>query len=171
MSDQPDPQQWRAVVAALANPQVRRLFAELELGAPQETAGAEMGASRKRRALTSLRKAGLVREVSGNTVTNPEVFAQALASAPLPERPTGVERFLRQDGRIDRYPADAAERTALLALLASRVLDFGEVIPEREITERLTRFTDDPAGLRRAMVDDEILERTRSGSEYARVVD
>lgn len=170
MYSEADELRWRAVMAALSNPHVRHIFAELELGAPLEAVGKEMGASRRRRALTTLRKSGLVHDVDGETVINAEVFPRALASAPPPARPTGVERFLMKDGRIDRYPDDATERAELLALLASQALDVGEVVTEREVTDRLTRFTDDPAGLRRAMVDEEILERTRSGSEYARVV-
>lgn len=169
MTSEPDELQWRTVIAALANPHVRHIFAELQLGAPVEAVGENMGASRRRRALTTLRKAGLVHDVDGGTVLDAEVFAQVLASAPRPARPTGVERFLMKDGRIDRYPADATERVELLAMVASQVLDVGEVVTEREMTDRLARFTHDPVALRRYMVDDEVLERTRSGSEYARV--
>lgn len=43
-----------------------------------------------------------------------------------------------------------------------------EVVDERELSERLLRFGDDPALLRRYLVDFGLVERPRSGSEYAR---
>jgi hypothetical protein len=39
---------------------------------------------------------------------------------------------------------------------------------EQETNERLAAFTDDVAALRRFLVDGGLLERTPSGSEYAR---
>lgn len=40
---------------------------------------------------------------------------------------------------------------------------------EAVLNDRLSAFSDDTATLRRSMVDDEVLERTASGSQYARV--
>ncbi len=86
-------------------------------------------------------------------------------------RPTGVQRFLDAEGRIDRYPSGRADRDELLRWVAEHVLTAGEVVGEREVTDRLARFSGDPAALRRHLVDAGILERTRSGSEYALVAD
>ena len=44
----------------------------------------------------------------------------------------------------------------------------GETVTERELTDRLARFGDDPVTLRRYLVDAGILLRPRSGSEYTR---
>ncbi len=86
-------------------------------------------------------------------------------------RADGPERFLDADGRIDRYPIRAAERTELLKWIADRALPVGAVWTEREIGDLLAPFAPggDVAVLRRHLVDHDLLERTRSGSEYARV--
>lgn len=85
-------------------------------------------------------------------------------------RADGVERFLDASGRIDRYPQRDADRRALLAWVADRAFPGGEVLAEREVNERLAPFAPggDVAVLRRHLVDHELLERTRSGSQYAR---
>ncbi|MDL9979760.1 DUF2087 domain-containing protein [Microbacterium candidum] len=153
---------WRPIVAALANPDTRAVFAEIVLGA--DDPGAGLSPSRRGHALDRLRSAGVIDDEG---MLDAGAFARVLAAAPKRERPTGVDRFLDADGRIDRYPSNAAEREALFAHIATHVLAAGEVVDERELTERLTRFTGDPAGLRRHLVDAGIVERTRSGSEYA----
>lgn len=163
--DRPD---WRPAVAALANPHVRQVYAQVVLGVQTELLGADLGRSRRRRALDTLTAAGLVREVEGRVVEEPEAFTRVLAAGSRPRR-TGPERFLDGRGRIDRYPADAGERRALLALVAEQVLAPEEVVTEAVLGERLARFGPDTATLRRHLVEAELLERTRSGSEYARV--
>lgn len=159
---------WRPAVAALANPHVRRVFAQVVLGTGTEMLGAELGRSRRRRAIDTLLAAGLVREVDGRVEEDPQAFTRVLAAGTRP-RPTGPERFLDGRGRIDRYPTDARERRALLALVAEEVLAPGEVVTEAVLGERLARFGADTATLRRYLVEEELVERTRSGSEYARV--
>jgi hypothetical protein len=56
-------------------------------------------------------------------------------------------------------------------MIAQRVLSEGEVLTEKELNGRLRAFTEDVPLLRRHLVDAELVERTRSGSEYALVVD
>ena len=46
---------------------------------------------------------------------------------------------------------------------------YRQILDERETNARLEPFTSDVAALRRHLVDAELLERTRSGSEYALV--
>lgn len=89
-----------------------------------------------------------------------------LATAP---RPQGLERFLDREGRIDRYPSHAAERAALLQLIAERAFSPGVVMRESDVNERLGPYAPrgDVAVLRRYLVDHDLLRRTRSGSEYA----
>ena len=151
---------WRRMLAALANADTRAAFARVTLGLPPE-AGA-----RGARALAALAAAGLVADVDGVPVVSEEGIRAALAAGGR-ARPTGVERFLSADGRIDRYPSGQSDREELLRWVAARVLSAGEVVGEREVTDRLARFSGDPAALRRYLVDAGLLERTRSGSEYA----
>lgn len=152
---------WRRMLAALANAETREAFARVTLGLPAEEG------SRQARARAALAAAGLVHEVDGATVVSERAIRAALAAGGV-ARPTGVQRFLDQDGRIDRYPAGRSDREELLRWVADRVLADGEVVGEREITDRLARYSGDPATLRRYLVDAGLLERTRTGSEYAR---
>jgi hypothetical protein len=52
--------------------------------------------------------------------------------------------------------------------VVAALLDPDGVLTEKEVNERLASFADDVAVLRRHLVDVKFLERTRSGSEYAR---
>lgn len=94
--------------------------------------------------------------------------------APRPRPAKGdITRFLDAAGRIDRYPAAAAERLDLLRWVADRAIGHGEVLTETQVNERLARYAPggDVAVLRRHLVDHALLERTASGSQYARVAD
>ncbi|MFF2050189.1 DUF2087 domain-containing protein [Leifsonia sp. NPDC058194] len=160
---------WRPIVAALANVETRRLFAEIELGADLESAGAGLSPSRRQRALDALTRAGLVAVVDGSVAVVGERFVRALRDAPARPARTGVDRFLDAEGRIDRFPSSAADRDALLRHIAAQVLPHGEAVGEAELGERLARFGDDTAALRRHLVDAGILGRTASGSSYTRI--
>jgi hypothetical protein len=165
------PADARRILAALANETARRVYAEFEVDGVSPALEA-LSPSRRRHVTELLTGAGLLRTDGDALVLDAAVFADALAAttaaAGRPERRTGIDRFLTAEGRIAVYPAKAAERAALLAAIGARVLDADEVVGEREITVRLSAFTDDPAVLRRYLVDAGELERTRSGSEYAR---
>jgi hypothetical protein len=159
MADDAD---WRPVVAALANREAREVWARLVLGE-----GGLPGNTRGARALILLEKAGLIRrERDGDYRPDDAVLRRLLASSAA-TRPRGVERFLRPDGRIDRFPAGAADRAALLAHVAEASLPDGETVGERELTERLAEFADDPVTLRRRLVDAGLLARTPTGSAYS----
>lgn len=160
---------WRPVAAALANPHCRRVYAQIVLG--EQPGGAGMGAARLERAVAVLLEAGLVREVDGRLEEIPGVFRELLASTQETSRRTGAERFLTGSGEIDRYPLREPDLRELLQYVVERTVDEGEVLSERELGERLSRFSPDTATLRRYLVEQELLERTRSGSEYARVTD
>jgi hypothetical protein len=167
MSNTPD---WRPLVAALANKDARTVFARIVLRTEPDRILDGLGPARGRRVLEALASSGLVTAVDGELTVDDDIFGTVLkAQTARPER-TGVERFLDSDGRIERYPAGIDERIELLGVVSAQVLAIGEVVGEAEITERLARYTDDPALLRRYLIDHELLERTRSGSEYARVV-
>lgn len=152
---------WRGIVAALLNPDLRAVLAEA-IGATDLTT------SRRERATERLLDIGLLR-ASPDGVEFDEDFVRALLAEQPKTRLTGPERFLDGAGRIDRYPVQATERAELLRWVATRAFAPGDVLSESETNERLAPFTDDVALLRRHLVDAELLERTRSGSEYALV--
>lgn len=91
-----------------------------------------------------------------------------LSESPAQKR-SGPARYLDADGRIDRYPSRADDHRELLAWVAARAFEMSDVLTETEVNDRLAVFADDVALLRRYLVDAGFLERTRSGSSYARV--
>jgi hypothetical protein len=77
-------------------------------------------------------------------------------------------RFLRE-GRLETMPRRLRDRIPLLRYLATQAMpELLEPVTERELTDRLAELTDDPVGLRRAMVDFGVVRRTRDGAEYWR---
>jgi len=160
-----DDADWRPVIAALANGEARAAWARLVLGGSAPPANA-----RERRAFALLEAAGLAaRDDEGDYRADDAVLRRLLAaSAAARPRPQGVDRFLRPDGRIDRFPSGSADRAELLAHVAEAALATDETVDERELTERLGRFADDPVTLRRYLVDAGLLARTPTGSEYTR---
>ncbi len=155
---------WRPIVAGLLNADARRVFAETVVASTEPVPPA-----RRERALAQLIALGLIEvDASGTPRASDTPLRAALAGAQAP-RPTGPERFFDADGRIDRYPTGAADRLALLSLVVSRAVPRGEVLTETQLGEALSRFATDVAALRRHLVDASLLERTPTGSEYARV--
>lgn len=152
---------WRGVVAALLNPDLRAVLAEA-IGSE------DLPAARRSRAIDRLIEIGLIRR-SDDGIAFDEAFVRGVLAENPPVKATGPERFLDGAGRIDRYPVQDADRLQLLRWVAEQAFQPGDVLSERETNERLERFTDDVAALRRHLVDAELLERTRSGSEYAPV--
>ncbi|MFG6444702.1 DUF2087 domain-containing protein [Microbacterium sp. P07] len=161
----PDANAWRPAIAALVNETAREVYARIVLGASATDAVAELPAARAESVIALLTASGLVVERDGYLVADTTNLKRMLATAA--PRPTGVDRFFRADGRIDRYPTKATERVEMLARVGAEVLQPGEVVTERELTDRLAPFADDVALLRRHLVDHGVLERTRSGSQYA----
>lgn len=156
---------WRPLVAALANPDTRRVIGLLIVGEDPAAFLASHSPSRRRRIVDALLGSGVVIEDRAGLRLRDSVFAELLQSAAAPPR-TGLERFL--DGtRIVQYPASARDREALLRWVAGQALAPHEVVDERGMNERLAAFSDDTAVLRRYLVDIGIIERRRDGSEYA----
>jgi hypothetical protein len=156
---------WRGVLASLLNPDLRTVLAEVILDADSS-----LPAPRRERSLTRLREVGLVREDADGAHFDESAVRGILNETPV-MKVTGAERYLDGDGRIDRYPVRDADRAELFAWVAARAFSPGDVLTEQQVNERLSPFTDDVAVLRRYLVDYELLERTRSGSEYAPVAD
>lgn len=158
---------WRRVMAALANRDVRIAYAQIVLG---EEVLADAKEQRRHRAITVLLEAGLVERTGSDDYQASEtIFRDLLSQQPKRQPKTGVDRFLRL-GRIDRYPASAADRRELLAWIVGEAIQPGEDLTERQVNERLLSYTDDVVLLRRYLVDFGLLERTASGSSYSRPV-
>jgi hypothetical protein len=93
--------------------------------------------------------------------------ARAAATPPPGEPPQPVARFFRR-GTLPVMPRRQADRDRVLAYVASRTLPVDDPLTEPELTERLAHLTQDPVGLRRALVDAGLVTRTRDGAEYWR---
>ena len=147
------------MLAALLDDDARAVLAET---------AAPVAGRRRARALARLEAVGLLRSREDAAEFRRDVVGELLASAP---RPTGHERFLDGAGRIDRYPSAASDREELLRWVSERALSPERVYTEAEVNDALESYAPggDVAVLRRYLVDHGLLERTRSGSEYARV--
>ncbi|MBB4071967.1 DUF2087 domain-containing protein [Canibacter oris] len=156
----------RRIVALLANPQTRKVFARLLLGENFAVAASDLKAKQFVKLQAGLTDSAII-DAAG--ALNESVFAEMLAANPAKKR-EGIDKWVRE-GRIHRYPMNPAERRELLQWVARQVLKPGEVINEAEINHRLRQFDDDFPALRRYLIDFELVERTRTGTEYALVTD
>lgn len=155
---------WRRVVAVLADPGRRSLYARIvlaaDLGTPVRAAGLDSAGGKRLRALT---EAGLVVDDAG-VLTPGEVFA-ALLEESAPRVVTGPERFLA-GGRLTVLPRRARDRAEVFGWLAGRLLAPGESLGERDLTDRLAGLADDPVALRRYPIDAGALVRSPDGRDY-----
>lgn len=151
------------MVAVFANPETRRVVAQLMLGTSLDSATTGLSPSRRRRVTAALLGSGVLD--SSTREFTPDVFRTMLDSVAVPKR-QGVERFV--DGkRIRQYPANLEERGELLAWVATNTFAPEEVITEREVNRRLLPYSEDVAVLRRYLVDYQLVERRSDGTEYA----
>ena len=146
------------MLAVLVNPRLRRALAEIIVEADPPLTPAE-----RRDARRILDQRGMLTPA----LQLDERRLRTLLAADRDD-PQGVDRWLRADGRIDRWPRSAADRHELLTFLVERLLGSGEVLAEKELTRRLTTFTADPNTLRRALVDAGLLTRNPDGTDYRR---
>lgn len=154
-----EPIDWRAAFALLANADSRAVFADV-------AGGAAPSGSARERALARLVAVGLVEEAPDGRLVVAEGRLRATLKRAAPPPTTGAERFLSRDGRIVDYPSRWSDRRELLELVARRTVDPDDVLSERHLGERLARFTDDVATLRRYLVDAGLLTRSPDGSSY-----
>ncbi|UTT62237.1 DUF2087 domain-containing protein [Microcella humidisoli] len=156
---------WRGVIAALANPESRRVLGLLLSEQDASAHLASLPLKRRERVLRVLADAGLLDPSSDRPRLRPERFAELLDAAPV-ARPTGIDRFI-VDGRLDHYPARSDDRAAVLQYLVHRAMpDATELVDERTLTERLAALSDDPVTMRRYLVDAGLLVREPDGSAY-----
>lgn len=155
---------WRAVVASLANDDMRRVAATAMLGMAVGPLLDELSPSRRRHVVSGLVASGILAEVQGVLTFDKGVFSRVLASVPV-QRKTGIDRFFT-DGRLVQYPASPALRSEVLSIIASRVFEPGVAMDEATVNERLAQVRDDHVVLRRYLVDHGLLERDREGRTY-----
>lgn len=157
-ADGTDPR-WRAMLAALLDDDARAVLSET---------AAPVTGRRREHAIARLETAGLLDRRADTAEFRSDVVRELLASPP---RAKGPERFLDGRGRIDRYPVRASDREELLRWVTERAFSPERTYTESEVNDTLEPYAPrgDVAVLRRYLVDHELLERTRSGSEYARV--
>jgi len=165
MTDEPN--SWRGVIAALANPESRRVLGLLLAEQDAEGYLASLPLKRRERVVRVLGDAGLLDTTGVELRLRVERFAELLAAAPV-ERTSGIERYVIH-GRLQQYPAGAADRALVLQYLIDRAMpDPAELVTERTLTERLATLTDDPVTVRRYLVDAGLLDREPDGSSYRR---
>ena len=151
----------RPILAALANPAAREIFARVTLGdLPADRT------VRQERALAQLENAGLITRSVDQWSVDEGNLRRLLQQGSRRRPNTGPERFLTADGRIDRYPSQHGERDGFLRFVAGRVLAADETLSEAELGARLSVLTADIALLRRMLVDHGILTRDPAGAEY-----
>ncbi|GHA63952.1 DUF2087 domain-containing protein [Streptomyces termitum] len=91
-----------------------------------------------------------------------------MTSHPSDARPRPVADLFSADGRLIAIPRRRERRAALLAHLAETLFEPGRVYRETEVNEALRTVHDDHPALRRYLVTDGLLTRTRDGSAYHR---
>lgn len=164
-AEHPAPEAWRAVLAALVNPRLRGALAEvITEGDPPLTA------TERRDARRILTRSGLL--TPGGQLDERRLRAMLAGNRAESwgARAEGVDRWLRADGRIDRWPKSADDRLELLSWVAERLMGADEVLAEKPFTLKLFAFTTDPNTLRRALVDAGLVARNADGTDYRRVV-
>lgn len=84
--------------------------------------------------------------------------------------PAELRKFLNESGQVQRYPNKLSAQKLIIEYLAPK-FEMGKKYTEKEVNELLNRWHtyQDPARLRRDLVDYEFLQRTADGSKYWRV--
>src|SRR4051812_39247219 len=125
-ADEPTPEAWRAVLAALVNPRLRRTLAEIIVEADPEVSAPE-----RREARGILMQSGLL--TPAQQLDEPRLRRMLAAGRTEKE---GVDRWLRADGRIDHWPRSADDRLELLSWIAERLMGADEVLAEKPFTQK-----------------------------------
>ena len=151
------------IVGLLAEPDRRRVFAALVLGArtPQDVAAmARLDARAVAKAVQKLQSAGLVDHTL--QVRGELIKLAAVQAAPAPDTTEVVDRFVRGD-RLLSLPAQESKRRLVLDRVAQS-FEPGRRYAERDVDAVLATWTADAeidrVTLRRYLVDDGFLDRT-----------
>ena len=158
-ADEPTAEAWRAVLAALVNPRLRRTLGEIIVESDPE-----LSAPQRRDARRILMQSGLLTPAQQLD----ESRLRSMLAAGRVEK-EGVDRWLRADGRIAQWPKSADDRLELLNWIAERLMGADDVLGEKPFTQKLFAFTTDPNTLRRALVDAGLITRNADGTDYRRL--
>lgn len=134
------------------------MYARVVLGQAPESP-----TSKQFRALVNLERAGLIVDNDGAWLPT-DVFRELL-DRDATETPKGIDRFLER-GRVAQWPSRAVDKDELIRWIMDRCLTDGESLGEKTLSERLRKFSDDPALIRRHCVDRDYIRRTPDGSQY-----
>jgi hypothetical protein len=152
---------WRQLVATLADPVRRQVYASIVLDVP-----IDLPLKKRDKALAALTASGLIAAEGERYVVVSDAFTTLLAASPSVTR-TGVDRFVR-DGRIVQYPVRADDRLELLTWARDQAFPDSAELSEREVGERIAQLTSDVALLRRYLVDAGLVNRDTEGRRYWR---
>jgi hypothetical protein len=160
------------VLGRLADARRLRVFSAVALGASSVSETAEragLSEDETARALAHLAGIGLVRQGEGGLEVDTRVLAEAARAASTPRRRpeiTGatpeqeavVRNFVTADGRLRALPAREGKRRLVLEWVATR-FEPGRLYTEKEVNGVLLGVFDDPASLRRHLVDEGLFSR------------
>lgn len=160
------------MLGRLADEKRLRVFSAIALGATsvaETAAGASLTEDETARALAHLVGIGLVRQGEGGLEVDLSVLSDAAraASTPrprpelegaTPEQEAVVRNFVDADGRLRALPAREGKRRLVLEWVAGRFAS-DRRYSEREVNGILLAVHDDPAALRRSLVDEGLLAR------------
>lgn len=179
---------WKALAAALADDRRLDLYARIITAA--NTGNPLQGADLDRaetKSLAVLEKAGLVAVAENGALSaDAGVFRNLLATGRHPAVSSPLR--LLTPGRAGNLPGRRTDRLELLHHLAGEVFSHPATstgadhaapdpagadpagslarLTEAEVTARLAEYSDDPAMVRRALVDEGIVRRSPDGSRY-----
>lgn len=156
--------EWRPILAALANENARLALAEIVL-AEAAAKGTNLTDAQRGKAHRALFGASLICDSGGTLEVDTANLRSVLATPDGGEQQRGNERFMH-NGRIDRYPANQTQRHEFLRWISGQVLQVGEVLDELSFNDRLGQLSDNFALLRRYLVDAGLVARTPSGTAY-----
>ena len=144
------------VIAALANDESREMYAKVIVQDVPKTPN-----YRDRKLLARLEAVRLIEKSEDGLWQATEVFSDYLSRLKSAKNQVtdDVERFLVK-GRVHTWPSRAQDKNALLRWILQKSIPASEQCSEREMNERIRRYTDDPALVRRYGVDHEYLNGT-----------
>ena len=153
------------VIAALAHGESREMYAKVIVQDVPKTPN-----YRDRKLLARLEAVRLIEKSEDGLWQATEVFSDylSLLKSAKNQVTDDVERFLVK-GRVHTWPSRAQDKNALLHWILQKSIPASEQFSEREVNERIRRYTDDPALVRRYGVDHGILERDPATQIYRHI--
>ena len=79
-----------------------------------------------------------------------------------------IEQFFNSDGTLISIPAKSSKRLAVLNRIAKEFAE-GVRYSEIEVNEKISRFHEDTAAIRRYMIENQIMERDTTSTYWLRI--